>query len=255
MTALIVVQAVAIALLGLLVVGLLRSHAEILRALHHLGIDYLSDAPSSRRGDQTPLARATSESSVAHDIVGETPAGDAIAVGASNADAHLLLMFLSSGCDKCERFWTAFASGAHQLLGVRVVAVTQGPERESLSLLDERARTGVEIVMSTQAWQDYQIPGSPYAVFCSAGQVAGEGSAQTWEQLASLVEQALADARAIDRRRARDEGIERARRELERQRSMSVQREARYDEALLAAGIGPHDPRLFHQDHTRPTAG
>ena len=37
MTALIVVEAAAIVLLGVLVVGLLKSHAEILRQLHDLG--------------------------------------------------------------------------------------------------------------------------------------------------------------------------------------------------------------------------
>ena len=37
MTGLVIAEAVAIALLGLLVAGLLRSHAEILRALHELG--------------------------------------------------------------------------------------------------------------------------------------------------------------------------------------------------------------------------
>jgi hypothetical protein len=36
---LVVVEAVAIALLALLVAGLLRSHAEILRSLHELGVD------------------------------------------------------------------------------------------------------------------------------------------------------------------------------------------------------------------------
>ena len=39
MTALIVIEGVALLLLALLVVGLLRSHAEILRALHRLGVD------------------------------------------------------------------------------------------------------------------------------------------------------------------------------------------------------------------------
>ncbi|MGH9063549.1 MAG: hypothetical protein ACRD0L_06195, partial [Acidimicrobiales bacterium] len=37
MVVLVVVEALAIGLLGVLVAGLLRSHAEILRALHRLG--------------------------------------------------------------------------------------------------------------------------------------------------------------------------------------------------------------------------
>ena len=39
MTAVVMIEAVVIGLLCVLVVGLLRSHAEILRALHDLGVD------------------------------------------------------------------------------------------------------------------------------------------------------------------------------------------------------------------------
>ena len=39
MTAVVMIEAVVIGLLSLLVVGLLRSHAEILRALHDLGVN------------------------------------------------------------------------------------------------------------------------------------------------------------------------------------------------------------------------
>ncbi|MEX1008507.1 MAG: hypothetical protein WD271_11755 [Acidimicrobiia bacterium] len=39
MAVLVTLLGVVIALLGLLVAGLLRSHAEVLRALHDLGVD------------------------------------------------------------------------------------------------------------------------------------------------------------------------------------------------------------------------
>ena len=39
MTALVVALAVVVGLLTVLVIGLLRSHADILRALHELGVD------------------------------------------------------------------------------------------------------------------------------------------------------------------------------------------------------------------------
>ena len=45
MTVLIVVQGLVILLLAVLVVGLLRSHAEILRALHDLGVNLEDGAP------------------------------------------------------------------------------------------------------------------------------------------------------------------------------------------------------------------
>ena len=48
MTALLVVEAAAIVLLGLLVVGLLKSHAEILRQLHDLGAGRAEEVPGAR---------------------------------------------------------------------------------------------------------------------------------------------------------------------------------------------------------------
>ncbi|MGE0880812.1 MAG: hypothetical protein AB7L13_20540 [Acidimicrobiia bacterium] len=259
MTALVLVETVALALLAVLVVGLLRSHAEILRALQHLGVDYLADdqgeptrsraarSVADRAGDGDPARVArrgdTATGREAVDIVGESPLGDATLIGLSNPDSTALLLFLSSGCDKCDRFWNALAAGAHRLLGLRVVAVTQGNEKESAVSLAPRHKDGVEIVMSSEAWRAFGVPGSPYAVFCDGGRVIGEGSALTWEQLASLVEQARGDLRESQRRA----NIDLARAEVERRRESGAAREAFYDEQLLAAGIGPHDPRLYHE--------
>ena len=47
MTALVVGLTVAVALLGVLVLGLLRSNAEVLRALHQLGVNLGPDTPGS----------------------------------------------------------------------------------------------------------------------------------------------------------------------------------------------------------------
>ena len=60
MTVLVVAEAAAILLLGLLVAGLLRSHAEILRRLHELGAGMeltcprRSGGPARRRRSQRP---------------------------------------------------------------------------------------------------------------------------------------------------------------------------------------------------------
>lgn len=53
MTAVVVVEGVVIAVLALLVVGLLRSHAEILKRLHDLGVG-LEGPPSPGRAAPTP---------------------------------------------------------------------------------------------------------------------------------------------------------------------------------------------------------
>ena len=47
---------------------------------------------------------------------------------------------------------------------IRVVVVTKGPDWESPAAVAERAPLGIQVVMSTGAWSDYEIPGSPYFV-------------------------------------------------------------------------------------------
>jgi hypothetical protein len=90
--------------------------------------------------------------------------------------------------------------------------------------------------MSTQAWEDYGVPGSPYFVLVdgSAGRVAGEGSATSWEQVVRLVREASDDRRiAIARHRSGED------------RGDGPHREARADRELAAAGITPGHTSLY----------
>ena len=221
MTALDGVQVAAIALLGLLVIGLLKSHAEILRQLHELGAGRPEEtAPAVPVG----LTLGGSSGAAAHDLAGRTPAGEAAVVAVVGVAHDTLLAFLSSGCLTCAGFWEALGAGG--ALGLpahmRVVAVTKDPGEESASAIRGLA-SGQTVVMSTQAWFDYEVPGSPYFVHVNAttGRVSGEGTASTWDQVVSLVSRAAADA---TRSRAGEERI---------------------DAELMAAGILPGDPSLY----------
>jgi len=158
-TALLVTLSVAVALLGLLVAGLLRSHADILRALHSLGAgigdplaesgdghDHPHESTVLQLGRRLPPERSTD----APDIVGTTLDGDAVAITAMAAP-RTLLAFLSSGCTTCARFWTALRGPSALALprDVRVVIVTKGldlEERDALVRVDPRV---VELVLST----------------------------------------------------------------------------------------------------------
>jgi hypothetical protein len=226
MTVLVVAEAVAIALLALLVAGLLRSHAEILRRLHDLG------AGLEPAGGSTPVALDGTRlpgraDRPAHDISGVTPDDEGVAVGVVGTDQPTLLAFLTSGCLTCEGFWSAFGDPARRVLpgGTRLVVVTKGPEHESESRIRELAGANLVVVMSSRAWDDYDVPVAPYFVHVdgAAGEVRGEGAAQTWEQLVGLLDRALADRGDG----GGDDG------------------EARADRALMAAGILPGDPRLY----------
>lgn len=238
MTALVVVEAVAIGLLGLLVAGLLRSHAEILRQLHALGAGREGEgAPAPATAVDVPMG--PTPGSRAHDVAGATPWGDAVAVGVTGVPHDTLLAFLSSGCLTCSGFWEALGRPGDELglpPHTRVVAVTKGPGEESESALREVVPRQLTVVMSTQAWLDYEVPGSPYFVHVDGarGRVAGEGTAASWDQVASLVARATEDRMVVRTRNG--------------ERQAEVRREARIDQELLAAGIRPGDPQLYPTD-------
>ncbi len=249
MTVLVVALTVAVALLGVLVVGLLRSHAEILRQLHALGSGREdtapgvaspaapADAPFDVRPDV--LAPAGVTGSRGHDLVGVSPAGETALLSVLGAEQDTLVAFLSSGCSTCQGFWDVFGSGADLGLppGTRLVVVTRGPDDESETTVRRLAPGRVPVLMSTEAWEDYGVPGSPYFVLVdgAAGRVAGEGSASAWEQVVRLCRDASADrgatiARHRDRHPDRGDG---------------PHREARADRELAAAGIVPGHPSLL----------
>jgi hypothetical protein len=204
-TALIAVETLLLVLLLVLVAGLLRSHAEILRRL--------GAADQAAPPAPTP-ARAASHAA-APGIHGSTPAGDPVSVSFEGASTSTLLAFLTSGCTTCATFWEALgtqrAPGAAQ-----TIIVTRGPDRERPGRLKKLQPESVPVVMSSGAWEDYGVPGAPYFVLVE-GRVRGEGMATTFEALRSLIADAIEDVRA-----ARD-----------------------LDERLAAAGIGADHPSLY----------
>jgi hypothetical protein len=225
MTALIACETVLLVLLVVLVAGLLRSHAEILRRLGPAetgtadasGVAVVGpDRSADRRDPDAP----------APDLAGSTPDGDAIklSLGGTTA-APTLLAFLSSGCTTCHRFWEGL--GDRRLpADLRLVVVTHDPSRESPSRLRALAPPGMAVVMSSRAYEEYGVPGAPYFVLVDGG-VRGEGVATTWAALESLLIDAVADAR---------EGAGRGRSD-------------RVEARLAAAGVAPGDPSLYPGGH------
>ena len=207
MTALVSVETVLLVLLVVLVAALLRSHAEILRRLG-------PDDGAPRLPAPPEGLRAASE---APELVGATPTGDAVKLAFDGSPT--LLAFLSSGCASCAGFWETLGQRRVEA-ELETVIVTRGPEREQPAKLRSLARDGVPVVMSSHAWEDYAVPGSPYFVLVEGGEVRGEGVATTWQALTSLVGDAIAEQRGTEDRR----GI---------------------DERLAAAGVGPEHPSLF----------
>jgi hypothetical protein len=221
MQTLVALETVLLVLLVALVAGLLRSHAEILRRLGPV-----ADATPSPLGSPPENSR-WSAGAAAPALAGATPAGDAVKLAFDGgASAPTLLAFLTSGCSSCAGFWDGL--GEDRLPhGVQPVIVTHGRERESPSRLRKLMPADVPVVMSSQAWEDYGVPGSPYFVLVD-GAVRGEGVATAWPALASLVTDAIDDelgaSAAEPSAPAPPRGI---------------------DATFAAAGIGPEDPSLY----------
>ncbi len=264
MTVAVVLLAVVVALMLVLVVSLLRSHAEILRALHDLGVDLDPATPdqqaraarAARAAGTAPGAGAAAGAATgavpfetaagvpepaellglgAFDLAGVDQRGDAVAVGVAGARHRTLLAFLTSGCTTCQGFWDAFASGVElPAPDIRLVIVTRGEEAESPATVAGLAPDDVPVVMSSDAWEDYGVPVAPYFALVDGDEVVGEGAAATWSQVTDLLAKSLADAgRPLaggQSRRAFLTGRERA---------------ERIDAELRDAGIVPGDPRLY----------
>jgi hypothetical protein len=151
-----------------------------------------------------------------------------------------LLAFLSSGCSVCRDFWAQLSSGEVDVPGqARLAVVTQGPQEESVTRLRQLAGPRLEVVGSSEAWNDYGVPGSPYFVYVEDGEVIGEGSSTTWAQVRDLMGQAVDDAADARRTRAAHVGGTSARADGGRDDLGRVDRE------LMGAGIHPGHPSLY----------
>ncbi len=233
---------IVVILLTVIVLGLLRSHGEMLRAFNELGVTFgndTTDAHSGARGTTTTipdpqrksvphakdLVVARAGDNTVFDISGTTPKGGALAVGLTGRNERTLLCFLTSGCATCRNFWDAFANDAALPRSVdRLVIVTKSNDEESPAALNNLAPRDHAVVMSSQAWDDYGVPASPYFVLVdgATGSIDGEGAATTWTQVGSLLSRAEADVEA--------------------------ENERRIDSELRKAGIQPNDPTLYPTD-------
>jgi hypothetical protein len=197
MTALVVVETMLLVLLAVLVVGLLRSHAEILRRLESADVSQRSAAP------ELGIAQPRDDAPAPADVGGVTLGGDAVQIAVGAPGTRTLLAFLTSGCSVCGGFWQAMREGAAASApgGARVVIVTRDSSMESPSRLRDLAPADLPVIMSSQAWEDYRVPLAPYFVLLdgASGTVEGEGAAESWPQVASLLRDAMGDQAEAER--------------------------------------------------------
>jgi hypothetical protein len=256
-TTLVVVLTVIVAAQLVLLVGLLRSHAEILRQLHQLGagldpagvpaaaaggspVTSPSGLPTPRTLETQLGPLAPAEGRRAVDITGAAPGGEVLGLRVTDVDHDTVLVFLSSSCAGCTPYWNALTEDPGVPDGTRVVVVTREEPDEDAAAIAELAPPGLPVVMSSTAYEELEVPGSPYVVHVEgrSGRVRGEGTAATWSAVRGLL-----------LRSARAEGSPRAK------AAADAARERDADRHLLAAGISPGDPSLYQRADGTPVGG
>lgn len=127
-----------------------------------------------------------------HDIEGITPGGRAVMVAVRAADHRTLLAFLSTGCSTCSHLWQELATrhsaefAAHQ---TELVLVTRGPGQTDPTAVGAVAPPQHLTIMSSQAWEQYQVPWTPYFILVDGGssEIVAEGTAGSWDEVVALV--------------------------------------------------------------------
>jgi hypothetical protein len=202
MKVLVFIDTALLLVLTLLMVGLLRGHAELLRRTSADG-DSSPDVPGdgsrsddSRRPNLIRLPEPRIVETPAGDILGATIEGGASKI-AMRSDRNTLLAFLSSGCSACVPLWEGLGGIQRGIVpgDARIVVVTKDPSYELMARLKQLAPPGSTVVMSSQAYADYQVELSPYFIYVDgmAGEVRSEGAATAWPQVFSLLADAIAE--------------------------------------------------------------
>ena len=144
----------------------------------------------------------------------------------------MLVAFLSSGCKTCQAFWKSFRNGMDlPRPDIRPVIVTKGIHEESPSDIRDRAPIDITTIMSSEAWDAFRVPGTPYfqLIDATSGAVVGEGSAGSWARLTELINRSLHDDQLAE---------------------IHLSTKQRFDDsttALERAGIEPGDPSMFER--------
>jgi hypothetical protein len=233
MTVLVLLETVLLVVLTVLVAGLLRAYGTVLKRLHRL--DGGEPDNQFRLEPASATVQSRDDWTNGHDLAGESVHGELVTSRVVGTEHDTVLLFLSSGCASCAVFWDELSRPVQLPADTRLVIVTQGDEADSRAAIAELAPAGVDVIMSTEAWQEYEVPGSPHVVYVEGrtGRVRGEGTGQSWAQVAQLLARATGDSTYVTGGPAQNK----PRRDADT--------EAAVDRELMAAGIYPGDPRLY----------
>lgn len=232
-----------IVLLAAVVIGLLKSNAEVLRRLDRLGVR-LEDDPSSGPHQPSPIefSPRRDRGAPVPPISGIVPDGEPVVASPMAGHDPVLLAFLSTSCSSCTGFWENLSDSTKRIgeRQHRVIIVTLGPEEESPTRASSLRRGDAQVIMSSSSWDDYQVPGAPYFVLVDpTSGIVGEGSVSTYDSLAGFLDDTAND-REWDRRNRVGDRTDR-------------DREDRINDELTNAGFLPDDPRFYELESSEET--
>ncbi|MEZ5165248.1 MAG: hypothetical protein R2695_01705 [Acidimicrobiales bacterium] len=175
MIVVVIILTIAVAVLTVIVFGLLRTHAEILRALDRAGVP-LEGRGTARSVGPVPVAAPTGRA-VAGDIVGQVP-GWTGEGGARRRSPHPARASRRDAAPARRSGASSPPRASTSRGATRLVIVAQDPAHDSESRLAELAPAGVRTVCSSEAWQAYDVPGSPFFALVDGrtGRVVGSGT-------------------------------------------------------------------------------
>ena len=257
MVALVLVLTFVVLLLGVLVAGLLRSHADILKALHDLGAG-VGD-PSAPGLDDHGHATARTTQRVpcpchsewdhrcrANVMPSRRPPSPASRPAVMRWPCRSRVMTSSPWLRSSPRAARRAPDSGGPAEAARdrpprrhpPAGGDQGPEFEIPDEVRAKAPERLAVIMSTEAWGDYEVPGSPFFVLVDGATARriGEGVAHHFSQVAELVRRARVDVRPFalgSQSRVFADGLD------------GPARESANDEELLAAGIHPGHRSLY----------
>ena len=181
LTALVVVETIVLALLAVIVVSLLRSHAEILRRLPARTTNTSTRTPTAPPADERAPTLPSTCRRRSEGVRGARRRGHDARRGRGRRSRRprgrdTLFAFLSTGCLTCQTFWEGLQPGAREPLpgGTRVVVVVKDPAFESPSRLAKLAPPDVPVVQSSEAWEDFGV--LDVAVLLLRGRRDGRGA-------------------------------------------------------------------------------
>ena len=149
-------------------------------------------APEELPMDNPSLAAAGPGGGDLVDVRGVSVWGEPAGYSLESPARPTLVAFLSTTCGVCLGLWERLRDEG--LDGVPAVVVTKDPDVEhqhvALSLADGGS---LPVVMSSEAWDDYEVPGSPYFLVVGGepATVLAESGASSWDAVRSLAHQSV----------------------------------------------------------------